>query len=310
MWTAIALWLVTAAALAGYAGWAAHGIAGGASPWWYVAWALTAYAIVLFSITSSWFALAWIFRAPRPPGMRIGPVASLRLFRDEARAIARSGPRMALYRWLIPEPETAPEPAPVLLLHGVMCNAGALNGLRRHLVARNIGPVYTLSYGPPLSSIELFADQLAARVDAILRATGTASVAIVGHSMGGIVARAYMRRYGAAKLRSVMTLGAPHHGSVHARLFPGACLAQIRRGSGWLADLNRSEGSPPPVRFVSLWSWHDSMVAPQTSARFAGAENIEVKGIGHNALLGDRRIFDLVAEELARIAEEPRTGAS
>ena len=94
-----------AAALAGYVGWAARGIAGGASPWWYVAWAPIAYAIVLFSITSSWFALAWIFRAPRPPDMRIGPVASLRLFWDEARAIARSGPRMALYRWLIPEPD-------------------------------------------------------------------------------------------------------------------------------------------------------------------------------------------------------------
>ena len=147
------------------------------------------------------------------------------------------------------------------------CNAGALNGLRRHLVARDIGPVYTLSYGPPLASIELFADQLAARVDAILRATGAARVAIVGHSMGGLVARAYLRRYGAAKVRSVMTLGTPHHGSVHARFFPGDCLAQLRPGNAWLADLNRTEGSPPTVRFVSLWSWHDSMVAPQTSAR-------------------------------------------
>jgi triacylglycerol esterase/lipase EstA (alpha/beta hydrolase family) len=307
--TAIALWLVMGAALTGYVGWAARGIAGGVSPWWYVGWAPIAYAIVLGTITSSWFALAWIFRAPRPPAMRIGPAASLGLFWGEARAIARSGPRMALYRWLIPEPAPAPARAPVLLLHGVICNAGALYGLRRHLTARNVGPVYTLSYGPPLASIELFADQLAARVDAILLATGAARVAIVGHSMGGLVARAYLRRYGAEKVRSVMTVGTPHHGSVHARLFPGACLAQIRPASAWLADLNRTEGSPPAVRFVNLWSWHDSMVAPQTSARLAGAENIEVTGIGHNALLGDGRIFDLVTAELARGAEESRTRA-
>jgi triacylglycerol esterase/lipase EstA (alpha/beta hydrolase family) len=127
--------------------------------------------------------------------------------------------------------------------------------------------------------------------------------------MGGVVARAYLRRYGAAKIRSVMTLGAPHHGSVHAFLFPGVCLAQIRPGSAWLANLNRTEGSPPAVRFVSLWSWHDSMVAPQTSSRLAGVENVEVTGIGHNALLGDRRIFELVAAELARVAEEPRTAS-
>jgi hypothetical protein len=44
------------------------------------------------------------------------------------------------------------------------------------------------------------------------------------------------------------------------------------------------------------------MVAPQTSSRLAGAENIELAGIGHNALLGDRRVFALVAEELQRVA--------
>lgn len=303
MWTAIALWLLMGSALAGYVGWAARGIAGGASPWGYIAGAPLAYAAILFSITSSWFALAWIFRAPRPPDMRIGPMASVRLFRDEMRAIARSGPRMALYRWLIRDPAPAPARAPVLLLHGVLCNAGALYSLRGDLVARNLGPVYTLSYGPALSSIEVFADQVATEVDAILRTTGAARVALVGHSMGGVVARAYLRRYGAAKVSSVMTLGAPHHGSVHAHLFPGICLAQLRPGNAWLAELNRTEGEPPAVRLVSVWSWHDSMVAPQTSARLVGAENIELPGIGHNAMLGDQRIFALVAAELARVAE-------
>jgi triacylglycerol esterase/lipase EstA (alpha/beta hydrolase family) len=203
------------------------------------------------------------------------------------------------------EPVPASARTPVLLLHGVLCNAGALYGLRGYLVARSIGPVYALSYGPPLASIEVFADQVAAKVDAILRATGASRVAIVGHSMGGLVARAYLRRYGPQKVSSVMTLGTPHHGSVHAWLFPGIPLAQLRPGNAWLAELNRGEGAPSGVRLVSLWSWHDSMVAPQTSARLAGAENVELSGIGHNALLGDRRVFALVAAELTRVAPAP-----
>ena len=101
----------------------------------------------------------------------------------------------------------------------------------------------------------------------------------------------------------MITLGAPHHGSVHAWIFPGICLGQLRPGNAWLAELNRTEGLPLPVRLVSLWSWHDSMVAPQTSSRLEGAENIELTGIGHNALLGDDRVFALVAAELARVAE-------
>jgi triacylglycerol esterase/lipase EstA (alpha/beta hydrolase family) len=303
MTTAVALWLTIGGGLAAYVCWAATAVAAGASPWPFVVGAPLAYATVVGSITTSWFALAWIYRAPRPPTMRIGFRASLRLFVDEFRAIARSGPRMALFRWLMRDPPPARAAAPVLLVHGVLCNAGVFRGLRADLVAHGIGPVYALSYGPPLASIELFAEQLAARVDAILAETGAARVALVAHSMGGVVARAYLRRHGGGRIALLMTLGTPHHGSVHARLFPGTCLAQIRPGSAWLAELNRREAAPG-ARVVSLWSWHDSMVAPQTSARLAGARNIELAGVGHNALLGDRQVFDLVAAELSRVVPE------
>jgi triacylglycerol esterase/lipase EstA (alpha/beta hydrolase family) len=308
--TAIALWLVGGGGLALYIGWAATAVAGGASPWPYAAGLPLLYLATLVAFALVWFALAWICRARRPPESQIGFAATLRLFREEVRAIGRSGPRMALCHWLMRDPASAPAGAPVLLLHGVLCNAGAMRGLRRDLVARKIGPVYALSYGPPLASIDTFADQVAAKVDAILGATGASRVAIVGHSMGGLVARAYLRRYGPEKVSVVMTLGAPHHGSVHAWLFPGVSLAQLRPGNAWLAELNRSEGTSAGVRLVSLWSWHDSMVAPQTSSRLAGAENIELAGIGHNALLGDRRVYALVAAELMRAATNPATSES
>ena len=306
MITAIILWLVIGGAFVLYVGWSVAAVAGGANPWGYVVGAPLIYAAAILSIASSWFALAWIFRAPRPPAARIGLEASARLFWNELRAIARSGPRMALFRLLIRDPPPAPAAAPVLLLHGVLCNSGVWVGLRGDLAARGIGPVYAMSYGPPLASIEDFADQVAAKVDAILRATGASRVAIVGHSMGGIVARAYLRRFGGARVASVMTLGAPHHGSVHAWLFPGVCLGQLRPGNTWLADLNRDEGAPAATRVVSVWSWHDSMVAPQTSSRLAGAENVELVGIGHNAFLGEPSVFALVAAELARIAKETK----
>jgi triacylglycerol esterase/lipase EstA (alpha/beta hydrolase family) len=208
---------------------------------------------------------------------------------------------MALFRWLIRDPAPAPASLPVILLHGVLCNAGVWRGLTIYLGARGIKPVYTLTFGPPLASIEDFADQLAAKIDAVLTATAAQRVALVGHSMGGLVARAYLRRYGAQRIASVMTLGTPHHGSIHAWLFPGIALAQLRPGNAWLAELNRNEGETLPVRFVSLWSWHDSMVAPQTSSRLTGAVHVELDGVGHNALLGDRCVFEYVATELANL---------
>jgi triacylglycerol esterase/lipase EstA (alpha/beta hydrolase family) len=300
---ALAFGTVVFGGAAAYLGWAAYAVAHGAHAWPYAVGAVALALGIPGAFAAFYIALAWWFRSPRPPAFRIGPWASLRLWWDETRALGRSGPRQTLYRWLMADPAPAPAHMPVLLVHGVLCNAGVWFGLRRYLVKQGVGPVYALTYGPPLASIELFAEQMAAKVDDVLAATGARQVAVVGHSMGGLVARAYARRYGAEKVRFLLTLGTPHHGSVHARLFPGICLAQIRPGSAWLAELNRDEGRPPPTRTVSLWSWHDTMVAPQTSARLAGAENVAIAGVAHNALLGDPMTFARVATELRRAAD-------
>jgi triacylglycerol esterase/lipase EstA (alpha/beta hydrolase family) len=210
---------------------------------------------------------------------------------------------MIAYRWLMADPEPAPASMPILLLHGVLCNAGVWHPFKRYLIARGIGPVYALSYGPPLASIDLFAEQAAHKIDRILAATGAAQVVIVGHSMGGLVARAYLRHFGGDKVRRVITVGTPHQGSVLAHMFPGVSLSQLRPKNEWLAELaaDHTDAHPP---IVSLWSWHDSMVAPQTSSILERAENIALSGIGHNALLRDRQVFRRIAEEIGRAQQD------
>ena len=174
----------------------------------------------------------------------------------------------------------------------------------RYLRRERVTGIYSLSYGPPLASIDGFADQVAAKVDAILTACGARKVMIVSHSMGGLVARAYLRKYGSAKIARVVTIGAPHHGSVHAWLFFGTSLAQLRPGNAWLDALNR-ETLDPALRFVTLWSWHDSMVAPQTSSELPDAVDVALAGIGHNALLGDPTVLAFVADEIRAARRVP-----
>ncbi len=304
MFTAITLGLVYLGGAFAYVAIAWQAIAQGAAPGWFLLGAALLYFGIPAIATACWFSVAWVWRTPRPPAQRIGFGATLALYWNEARAITRNGPRMAFWWWRLHDPLPAPAAAPILLLHGVLCNGAVWRAWISQLAARGLGPVYTLSYGPPLSSIDHFAEQAAARIDAILAATGARKVALVGHSMGGLVARAYLRRYGGAKVHCLVTIGTPHHGSMHAWLFPGICLAQMRPGSAWLAELNRDEPTLAPVPVVSLWSWHDSMVAPQASSCLAGAANIELTGIGHNALLGDAQVFGLVAAELERAAKE------
>ena len=271
-----------------YVRWALGWIDQGASAVWFVLGAPVAYLAPALILVTLWFAMAWIWRSPRPPESRIGIKATLRLYGTEVGVIAISWPLMALHRALIRDPAPAPAAQPVLLVHGVLVNDGVWLYFRRYLGRQGIRPIYTINYGPPLADIEVFAEQLDAKIETICAATGARRVVLIGHSMGGLVARAYLRRFGNRRIERLITLGTPHHGSVLAYLFPGRSLAQLRPGNAWLAELNREEALPAPAPITSIWSWHDSMVAPQASAALARAENVALVGVAHNALLMDR----------------------
>jgi len=300
MWTAIILWVANIAVVAILAAFAwREGVAG----WMWVAAfvaLLLAYAALVFVLTLFEFALSWILRAPRPPEERIGFLKTLRMIGSEFVTLLGSPARMMSYGWRMRDPSPSPSPMPIVLVHGVLCNAGVWIPMARKLAAAGLGPIYALSYGPPLHAMHEFVRQLRHRIDSALEATGAAQVVVVTHSMGGLILRAYLHAFGAAKIARVVTIGAPHHGSGLAHFAPGTCIAQLRPGNPWLRALPLAAAVPP---MISLWSPHDSMVVPQTSSILAGATNVAFPGIGHNALLRDDAISARVAEEI-RVAQQ------
>jgi pimeloyl-ACP methyl ester carboxylesterase len=297
---------VIAGGVAAYALWAAHMVSHGTAIWPFVVGLPFVYLAVPLLFTCIWMLLGWWMRAVPPASVRLTPGERVRLFANEFLALAQSAPKMVLYRWLMPDPPPGAAQWPVLLVHGVGCNAGVWSGFRRYLEGRGLGPVYALSYGPPLASIEQFADQLAERIAEIEKRTGATQVVLVGHSMGGLVARAYLRKAGGAHVRKLITIGTPHEGSRHAWLMRGTALAEMRPGSPFLTGLNAMESQAAGVPVVSLWSWHDSMVTPQTSSRLAWADNIVIDGVAHNAMLNDRDVMARVADEVAKMREAMR----
>lgn len=201
---------------------------------------------------------------------------------------------------------------PVLLLHGYGANSGFWQPLSQRLSASGISHA-AIDLEPVLGSIDEYAASIE---DAAQRLMGTSSspqMVIVGHSMGGLAARAWLRRYGSERLARLITLGTPHFGSLLAGYAMGINAQQMlppMRGDDdngyWLASLASSESDVLRGRMTSIYSRHDNIVSPQHSAHLPGARNIVLDRVGHVAMGFDERVVQLLIAEI-RTARQNRS---
>ena len=187
---------------------------------------------------------------------------------------------------------------PLLLIHGYGCSRGAWWWLRRRLEAAG-WTVATISLEPVFTSIDNYIEPLAARIDAVLAETGAAQLILVGHSMGGLVARAYLRHHGVQRVARLFTLATPHAGSKLASLGIGQNARQMVPGSAWLAALALETALPETV---VIYSPHDNCVIPHLNLELPGATNIPLEGLGHLAILFSPRVADALLASLEKQA--------
>jgi triacylglycerol esterase/lipase EstA (alpha/beta hydrolase family) len=264
---------------------------------------LGAAVLVRLLIFSNNFLLSARAASATPPQFRLGALAWLRLFGEEFAAsmlqtswiMPRAAPRQVVYA------DSAA--TPVLLLHGYGCNSGYWTHLARLLDAARISYA-TLDLEPITGDIDDYLPLVERAADRLLAATGAGQLAVVAHSMGGLVARAWLRKHGTARVARVITLGTPHHGTCLASFGVGRNAAQMRRAAGgvecdWLRQLGAGESAATRALITSIYTHHDNIIAPQTSSVLEGARNVELGGVGHVALGRNRRVLARVMDELA-----------
>ncbi|MBN1335001.1 MAG: alpha/beta fold hydrolase [Deltaproteobacteria bacterium] len=136
-------------------------------------------------------------------------------------------------------------------------------------------------------------------------------VHVIGHSKGGLVARAWIEHHGGeGRAKSLITLGTAHHAPTAALLgIPATAWALATRTPfDRMPDspvLNRlaEDDFPSTIPFVSIYSradlvcpWPTSVLKPkpgETSMR-----NVALKGVGHTALTTDPAVYRVVREAL------------
>lgn len=182
--------------------------------------------------------------------------------------------------------------APILLIPGYFCNEAMWRPFQDRLRAAG-RLVASVTLEPPFAGIDELAERLDEEVDRLLAATGAARVMLVGHSTGGLIARAYLERRGPDRVAALITIATPHHGTKLARLGLGRDAREMEPGSAWLRALN---SRPPQVPTHSIWSARDEIVVPRDSARLAGARETMLALPGHFGLLEAPEVLQAVLE--------------
>jgi triacylglycerol lipase len=191
-----------------------------------------------------------------------------------------------------------PGRTPVALLPGFFENSVTMGLMRRRLERRLGVPVRALRSSNYFAGLEVQVLDYRTQIDAFLAETGAKRVDLVGHSMGGLIAR-FLVESGEARdrIRTVVTIGAPHLGSALAWMVPGRSMRQMRRGSAFLEELN--EGSTPKtVRIVGITSTHDNLVIPWNCALSPRGDNFIIRYRGHVTMILSTEVARIVSREL------------
>ena len=199
--------------------------------------------------------------------------------------------------------DAAPIPAnpannPVILVHGIHSSSRDMTRMARHFRAEG-REVFTPDLSPNggQATIAELAKQLA---DFSEKHVGRGrKFDLVGFSMGGLVSRYYVQRLGGEKrVAHLITIAAPHHGTVFARLHPGAGAAEMRRDSAFLRELASDNATLARVKFTTFSTPLDLVVFPASSSAMPQARNVRVWASLHPSLILEMRCIRRVAGAL------------
>jgi len=184
----------------------------------------------------------------------------------------------------------------VVLVHGFFASAGVFRPMRHRLVTGTGAKVASFTHAPG-AGIERIARSLARIVDRIPR---DCRVHLVGHSLGGLVARWYVQELGGhTRVAQTISLGSPFGGTERARPFRFLVGADLCRTSPILARL-RARAHEHDVPHTSVVADADALIVPRESAVFPRGDVVVLPGRGHNSLLFDPESITHVVDRVRR----------
>ena len=212
-------------------------------------------------------------------------------------------------------PVAPPGQNPVLVIHGYGADVGSLAFLVR-LLREDGFTAREIDLDTVHHRVEDLAWALGRRVETFRRVHEAERVDLIGHSLGGVLARYYIQMLGGHEhVDRVITIGSPHRDGTWAMhlttalrwsgLYPfpreDSCAQQLMPRSAFYERLNGPEyrvENLQKVDFTSIYSHADSLIIPQRNAHLPGVRNIAFWRYGHVGLVMSPRVYRTVRERL------------
>lgn len=192
----------------------------------------------------------------------------------------------------LPPPKYRPNAAcktPIILVPGYHMNRWSMLPLQYYLKRCGFENIWAINNPILKDDIFVFAENLHEKVEEYYDKCGHQPIMLVGHSMGGLISRHYMQKYGSDKIKGQISLGTPYRGTKAYRLGQGLQGRQFKPGS---EVCNITEA--PDLPHLIIWSKRDWVVVPSSNAHLDNSNEMVITDAGHLGMLVSVPVFQRV----------------
>lgn len=248
------------------------------------------------------------WRASRP-AMFDGLPRSRRSVLDRMGVAGREAMAFARQAWLMRHDvvrpampaQIGPEDDVVVCLHGIFATAGVLRPLRERLDRHDHLHTASLTY-PAGPGVQVLGRRLKELVSEL---PPRARVHLVGHSLGGVVARWFAQEIGDARVVQTISLASPFAG-VRATSWLGVQVAKdLTPHSPLLRKLTLGSHRKMALPHLSLVAENDVIVPAPLSQALPGGEVTLIRNCGHNTMLFHDEVAAHVEKRILAFAGSP-----
>jgi pimeloyl-ACP methyl ester carboxylesterase len=188
---------------------------------------------------------------------------------------------------LLPAPRDPGSGTPIIMLPGYTENAGAMWWFARKLAKRGFRP-FLLDFPSTFHRLESNVGFLRMRINQLRAETGCDKVAIVAHSMGGVIARAHMLTNADHGVLTLIAIASPFRGTHIARLGAafrlGHSAIDMCPGSAFACRFPPTAAATAPIH--SIVGCQENIVSPVWSCVLPGCDTYVLSlPVGHDAPL-------------------------